>query len=217
MLSLSFASLRGFIAILVYLILVPLMVFFLLKDKTTIISWLTGTLPDDRWLTIEVWREVNQQLGNYVRGKIWEILIIWSISYITFKVLGMQFSMLISLFVGLSVLVPYIGVTVMFLPVALIAYFQWGLESQFAYALIAYTVIQLLDGNLLAPLLLSGVVHLHPVAIIVAVLFFGGLWGLWGLFFAIPLATLVHALSKAWFSRHIPESLSRENGENVQK
>ena len=217
MLSLSFASLRGFIAILVYLILVPLMVFFLLKDKITIISWLTGTLPDDRWLTIEVWREVNQQLGNYVRGKIWEILIIWSVSYITFKVLGMQFSMLISLFVGLSVLVPYIGVTVMFLPVALIAYFQWGLESQFAYALIAYTVIQLLDGNLLAPLLLSEVVNLHPVAIIVAVLFFGGLWGLWGLFFAIPLATLVHALSKAWFSRHIPESLSRENGENVQK
>lgn len=210
MLSLSVASVRSVVLVLVYLILVPLMVFFLLKDKLKILEWLTGILPDDRGLAIKVWREVNNQIGNYVRGKIWEILIIWTISYVTFKVLGMQFSMLISLFVGLSVLVPYIGVTVMFLPVALISYFQWGLESQFAYALIAYTIIQLLDGNLLAPLLLSGVVHLHPVAIIVAVLLFGGLWGIWGLFFAIPLATLVHALIKTWLNRQSLENHPEE-------
>jgi len=48
-------------------------------------------------------------------------------------------------------------------------------------------------------LLLSEVVNLHPVAIIVAVLMFGGLWGIWGLLFAIPLGTLVHAVIKAWF------------------
>jgi putative permease len=108
--------------------------------------------------------------------------------------------MLISLFVGLSVLVPYIGVTVMIFPVALFAYFQWGFEPAFFYTLIAYAVIQLLDGNLLAPLLLSEVVNLHPVSIITAILVFGGLWGLWGLFFAIPLATLVHAVIKAWLN-----------------
>ena len=211
-LSLSVASLRSFVLVLVYLILVPLMVFFLLKDKIKILEWMTGMLPDDRGLAIKVWREVNNQIGNYVRGKIWEILIIWTVSYVTFKVLGMQFSMLISLFVGLSVLVPYIGVTVMFLPVAIISYFQWGLDSQYAYALIAYAIIQLLDGNLLAPLLLSGVVHLHPVAIIVAVLFFGGLWGIWGLFFAIPLATLVHALIKTWLNRQSLENHPEKNG-----
>jgi putative permease len=104
---------------------------------------------------------------------------------------------LLSLFVGLSVLVPYIGATVMFLPVGFIAFFQWGLNSDFFYIMIAYSIIQALDGNLLVPLLLSGVVNLHPVAIIVAVLLFGGLWGILGLFFAIPLATLVHAVVKA--------------------
>jgi len=61
-----------------------------------------------------------------------------------------------------------------------VAYLQWGLGSEFWYALIAYGVIQFLDGNLLVPLLFSEVVKLHPVAIIAAVLFFGGLWGLWG-------------------------------------
>jgi putative permease len=199
--SLSVASVRGLIYLLVYLILVPLMVFFLLKDKQKIFSWLSGVLPDERSLAVEVWREVNQQIGNYVRGKIWEILIIWFASYVTFSYLKLQFSMLISLFVGLSVLVPYVGVTVMFFPVALIAYFQWGPGSELLYALVAYAVIQLLDGNLLAPLLLSEVVNLHPVAIIVAVLIFGGLWGIWGLFFAIPLATLFHAVLKAWQSK----------------
>ncbi len=196
-LSLSIASVRGFISVLVYLILVPLMVFFLLKDKGKILNWITNLLPDHRGLATEVWREVNQQTGNYIRGKIWEILIIWGTSYLTLKFLGMNFSVVLSLMVGLSVLVPYVGVTVVFFPFALFAYFQWGLNTEFYYAIIAYSVIQLLDGNLLAPLLLSEVVNLHPVAIIIAVLLFGGLWGIWGLFFAIPLATLAHAVLKA--------------------
>lgn len=209
-LTLSIASVRGAISILVYLILVPLMVFFLLKDKMKIIGWMANVLPDNRGLAMEVWNEVNQQIGNYIRGKIWEILIIWLVSYTTFKLLGMQFSMVISLLVGLSVLVPYVGVTVIFLPVALFAYFQWGLSNSFFYALIAYSIIQLLDGNLLAPLLLSEVVNLHPVAIIVAVLLFGGLWGIWGLFFAIPLATLAHAVLKALLNRRPVEAKPEE-------
>ncbi|MGD8674790.1 MAG: AI-2E family transporter [Desulfobacterales bacterium] len=203
LLSLSIASVRGVIAILVYLILVPLMVFFMVKDKQKILDWLANILPDNRLLASQVWREVNQQFGNYIRGKIWEILIVWSVSYVTFKLLGLQLTMLVSLMVGFSVLVPYVGVTVIFLPVALFAYFQWGFGNQFFYALIAYAIIQLLDGNLLAPLLLSEVVNLHPVAIIVAVLLFGGLWGIWGLFFAIPLATLVHAVIKALLNRRV--------------
>ncbi len=200
LLSSTLASVRGLISVLVYLVLVPFLVFSFLKDKTKIIDWLTGFLPDQRKLTTEVWQEVNQQIGNYIRGKLWELLIIWGVSYIAFVLLELPFSMLLSLFVGLSVLVPYIGVIVMFFPVTLIAYFQWGWGSDFAYTVMAYTIIQLLDGNLLAPLLLSEVVNLHPVAIIVAVLLFGGLWGIWGLFFAIPLATLVHAVIKAWFN-----------------
>jgi putative permease len=202
LLSLSVASVRGLITSVVYLVLVPLMVFFFLKDKKLIIDWISGRLPSHRRLATEVWGEVNQQITNYVRGKIWEILIIWAISYTTFKLLGLQFSMLVSLMVGLSVLVPYIGVTVIVFPVGLAAYFQWGLSSETAYILMAYAVIQVLDGNLLAPLLLSEVVNLHPVAIIVAVLLFGGLWGLWGLFFAIPLATLAHAVIKAWSDQY---------------
>ncbi len=63
---------------------------------------------------------------------------------------------------------------------------------------IVYLVLQALDGNVLVPLLFSEVVKLHPIAIILAILVFGGLWGFWGVFFAIPLATLAHAVIRAW-------------------
>jgi len=100
--------------------------------------------------------------------------------------------------VGLSVLIPYIGAAVVTLPIAFVAYFQWGLESEFIWLMISYGVIQFLDGNVLVPILFSEAVNLHPVAIIVAILVFGGLWGFWGVFFAIPLATLVKALINVW-------------------
>ena len=201
LLSLSLASVMGIFSLIIYLILVPFLVFFFLKDKDQILEWVRALLPDNLDLTTTVWFEVNKQIANYIRGKGWEILIIWGISYTVFKLMGMQFSLLLSFFVGLSVILPYIGVTVMFLPVALIGYFQWGWGGDMAYALIAYAGIQLFDGNILAPLLLSGVVNLHPVAIIISVLLFGGLWGVGGVFFAIPLATLVNTVIKNWLLR----------------
>jgi putative permease len=201
-LSLSLASVRVIIWIVVYIFLMPLLVFFFLKDKNRILGWFSGFLPEDRRLSLEVWYEVDEQIGNYVRGKFWEILVVWIGSYITFRILDLQFAMLLSFFVGLSVLVPYIGATVMAIPVALVAYFQWGWCSDFAWAVIAYILIQVLDGNVLVPFLFSEAVNLHPVAIIVAVLVFGGTLGFWGVFFAIPLATLVQAVLNAW-TRHI--------------
>jgi len=202
LLTLSLASVRGLISILVYMIMVPVMVFFFLNDKAKLLAWTSQFLPDHRGLAIEVWQVVNQQITNYVRGKIWEILIVWGVSYATFYFMGLQFAMLLSLFTGLSVLIPYIGAIFMTLPVAVIAFYQWGWSADFAYAVVAYIILQILDGNLLNPLLLAGVVNMHPVAIIAAILVFGGLWGFWGLFFAIPLATLVHAVIKAWFAQH---------------
>lgn len=198
LISKPLASVVGLITILVYLILMPLLVFFLLKDKTVIIKWIEDFLPGERELTNEVWFEVNQKIASYVRGKFIEILIVMSVSYVTFTILDLNYAMLLAVMVGLSVIIPYAGAAVVTLPVMFIAYAQWGIGSEFAYVLLAYAIIQFLDGNILVPLLFSEVVNLHPVAIIVAVLFFGGIWGIWGVFFAIPLATLINAIINAW-------------------
>jgi putative permease len=196
--SMSVASVVGIITLLVYLILVPVLVFFFLKDKHRIIGWMSNYLPRDRALSASVWQEVNGQIGNYVRGKIWEILLVGAVTYMTFLFMGLQYAVLLATLVGLSVVIPYIGAAAVTLPIAAIAFFQWGLSPEFWYIMVAYGVIQALDGNVLVPLLFSEVVNLHPVAIIIAVLVFGGLWGFWGVFFAIPLATLVKAVLRVW-------------------
>jgi putative permease len=205
LLSLSLASIPGLIALVVYLILVPLLVFFFLKDKTKILTWIGAYLPRQRQLANKVWVEMDQQIGNYVRGKFVEILILGGVSYVVFLLMGLNYAALLGAAVGLSVIIPYIGAAVVTLPVAMIAFFQWGWSADFAYLMFAYGLIQALDGNVVVPLLFSEAVNLHPVAIIVAVLVFGGLWGFWGVFFAIPLATLVKALLSSWPTRSMAE------------
>ncbi len=197
-LSWSLAGVVGVITVAVYLVLMPLLVFFFLKDKELILAWFRAYLPRHRRIAGTIWQDVDRQISNYVRGKFWEILIVWAFSYATFRAFGLNYSMLLALLVGLSVIVPYIGATLVTFPVVLVAWFQWGWSSELAWLTIAYLVVQALDGNVLVPLLFSEVVNLHPVAIIVAILVFGGLWGFWGVFFAIPLATLVQAILTAW-------------------
>lgn len=197
-LTFSLASIQLLLVALIYLILVPLLVFFFLKDREVILRWLGGFLPRERPLLQRIWQEMNEQMANYVRGKVIEILIVGAVSYLAFRWMGLNYAALLGMTVGLSVIVPYIGAFVVTIPVLLIGAFQWGIGEQFYWLLAIYILIQALDGNVLVPLLFSEAVNLHPVAIILAVIFFGGVWGLWGVFFAIPLATLVKAVINAW-------------------
>ncbi|ATC94212.1 AI-2E family transporter [Pseudoalteromonas tunicata] len=199
-LSSSLTSLKDIVALLIYLILVPLLVFFMLKDKKELVGGVSRLLPEQRRLLSQVWREMHQQIMNYIRGKVIEILIVGGVSFITFALFDLRYAALLGALVGFSVLIPFVGAALVTIPVAAVALFQFGLAPEFWYIIIAYGIIQALDGNVLVPVLFSEAVDLNPVYIIVAVLFFGGLWGFWGVFFAIPLASLVRALINAWSS-----------------
>ncbi len=200
--STSLASVVSIITVLVYLVLVPVLIFFILLDRDRIFAWFRGYLPEDRALATAVWREMNAKIASYARGKLLEIVIVWIVTYLVFALFGLNYAMLLSLMAGVSVIIPYVGVVIVTVPILLVAYFQWGLSSEFTYVMIGHGIIQFLDGNLLVPLLFSEAVNLHPIAIIAAVLVFGSLWGIWGVFFAIPLATLIHVLLDAWPSAH---------------
>ncbi|HHZ87750.1 MAG TPA: AI-2E family transporter, partial [Chromatiaceae bacterium] len=181
--SWSLASVVGVLTLAVYLVLMPLLVFFFLKDKDVIVNWLKSYAPRNRALASDVWSEVDAQIGNYVRGKFWEILVVGVVTFITFFLMGQDYAMLLSALVGLSVIIPYVGAVAVTIPVIMVAFFQWGWGADFAWIIVAYGVIQAIDGNVLVPLLFSEVVNLHPVAIMTAILVFGGLWGLLGVFF----------------------------------
>ena len=194
----SLTSVGTVVGLLVLLVLIPVLVFFMLKDKNLLIDWFKGYLPTERHLVSSVWADVEAQIANYVRGKAGEIVIVGAVTYVTFISLGLQYAALLATMVGFSVLIPYIGAAVITVPIAFVAYFQYGWGWPFGQVMIAYAIIQALDGNVLVPLLFSEALNLHPVAIIVAIIVFGGLWGFWGIFFAIPLATVVQAVLKAW-------------------
>lgn len=196
--SVSLDSAVDVFTLMVFLIVVPLLVFFLLKDKDLILSWLRRFLPEERGLASVVWKDVDAKIGQYIRGKMIEILIVSVATYIPFAVMDLNYAVTLSLFVGLSVIIPYVGAIAITIPVTFIAWFQFGATSDFVYLMIAYLVVQVIDSNIVVPLLFSEVVDMHPSAIIIAVLVFGGLWGVWGVFFAIPLATLVQAVINAW-------------------
>ena len=198
LLSFSIASIPSLFSVVIYVVLVPLVIFFLLKDQSKILDYLTSWLPKERKMMRNIAHEMNGQIANYIRGKFIEMLVVGVVTYVVFLIFGLKYAELLALLVGLSVLIPYIGAAVVTIPVVLVAFYQYGTENEFIYVVVAYLIVQALDGNVLVPLLFSEAVNLHPLAIIVAVLFFGGIWGFWGVFFAIPLATLVKAIINAW-------------------
>ncbi|MFC1579178.1 AI-2E family transporter [Pseudomonadota bacterium] len=192
------AFIPGILSVLVYMILIPMLVFFFLKDREQLLQWFGNFLPPERPLLRRIWGEMNEQFANYARGKVLEIIIVGAVSYAAFSWMGLNYAALLGLAVGLSVIIPYIGAALVTLPVVMVGFFQWGMTTEFYTLGAVYLLIQVLDGNVLVPFLFSEAVNLHPVAILMAVLFFGGIWGLWGVFFAIPLATLIKAIINAW-------------------
>ena len=181
-----------------YLIIIPFLVFFLLKDKDYFLVNLKLFLPNKRELLSKIWTDLNLQLYGYLKGKGLEMLIVALVTAMVFSFQGVNYSIILALLIGLSVLIPYVGAILVTIPVIIIGLFQWGLDSSFYIYLFSYLLIQALDGNVLMPLLLGREVKLHPVYIITAVLIFGGIWGFWGLILAIPIATFLRAIVVAW-------------------
>ena len=199
----SIAGIQNTVTIAINLILLPILVFFFLFDRDSIISSFLKILPKERAMLQNVWVEMDDQLSNYARGKAIEIVIVGLAAAIIFLYFDLQYIALLSVLVGFSVLIPFLGAFLVTIPVAIIGLLQFGLSFDFWLLMGAYLVLQILDGNLLVPLLFSDAVKLHPVIIMLAVFVFGALFGFGGVFFAIPIATLIKAIWNSW-----PKNLS---------
>ena len=197
-LRISILGIQNTLSLAVMLVLLPILVYFMLYDRKELINSFLTILPNNKNMLEKIWTEMDVQLSNYVRGKAFEILIVGMASAILFWSFGLKYTALLSVLVGLSVLIPYIGAFAVTVPVAVVAYLQFGFGYDFMLLLGLYIVLQVLDGNWLVPMLFSNAVKMHPVTIILAVFVFGGLFGFWGVFFAIPMATFLKAIINAW-------------------
>ena len=202
----SISSIQSAITVLLYIILFPILVYFFLFDRKNIIDGCLKVIPGRRKMLTSIWAEMDIQLSNYVRGKTIEIFIVGIAAAIIFSSLGLRYSALLSVLVGLSVIIPYVGAFLVTIPVVVVGLIQFGLGTQFTILISLYLLLQALDGNLLVPIIFSETVKLHPVIIILAVFIFGSMFGFWGVFFSIPIATFIKAVWNAW-----PSSLQDES------
>ena len=196
--SYSLASAGSIFEIMVYMLIVPILIFFFLYDKKEIHVWFNKFFPEKLDLSKKAYAELDLKIGNYIRCKFIEIIIVWFASTLFFALFGLNYSLLLGFLCGLSVIIPYVGAIAVTIPIFFIAYFQWGVTSDFWYIVIIHILIQVLDGNVVVPVLFSDAVNLHPLAILISILFFGTIWGIWGVFFAIPLAVLLNTLLNIW-------------------
>lgn len=193
MIATSWSGVTGIARGLVFLVLVPMMVLFMLNDKQLLLSQIIALLPAERGILRQWWQELNGQIMGYLRGKLLELFLVGAATYVLFVWFDLQYALLLGVLVGCSVLIPYVGIFVVTVPVVIVAFSQFGATPVTGYFLLAYCIIQAIDAYILVPLLFAEVVDLHPLYIIIAVLFFGGVLGFWGVFFAIPLASMVKA------------------------
>ena len=196
--SFSLSTIPSILGIIVYLILVPVVVFFLMKDRDLLMRNSSEYLPSNRSLINKVWHDIDRSITGYVKGRVLEIFIILAISLVALSLLNFTYALTLAVLMGLSVIIPYLGIILVTIPAVILGLMQWGLHIHFVYYIITFTVIMLLDGNVLAPLLFAGTMDLHPVILIISVLLFGYIWGFWGVFLANPLAALVKSIIKEW-------------------
>ena len=194
----SISGIQDTVIFSIYLIMIPILVFFFLFDKARIVKGFLMLLPKKREMLSDVWVEMDEQLSNYVWGKGIEILIVGFFASLIFGIMGLNYTALLSIIVGLSVLSPYVGAFLATIPVIVVSLLQFGIGFDFYMIVGLYLLLQALDGNLLVPILFSDAVKLHPVVIMLAVFIFGGIFGFWGAFFSIPLATFIKAVWNSW-------------------
>ena len=197
----SLSGIQSTIEILIYIILFPILVYFFLFDRKEILDGLVKAIPGKTEMLSKVWVEMDVQLSNYVRGKALEIVIVAVASALIFTIFGLKYTALLAVLVGFSVLIPYIGAFLVTIPIAIVGFLQFGMSIEFGILMGLYLILQFIDGNLLVPIIFSSAVKLHPVVIILAVFIFGNMFGFWGVFFAIPIATFIKAVWNAWPSQ----------------
>lgn len=174
-------------------VIVPFILFYLLKDGEKLPEYFLKLLPprfrDD---TREVFTEADKQLGAYIQGQLIVAFCIGVMVYIGFLIIGMDYALLLGVLAMVTSIVPYIGPAIAITPAAIIAL----VTSPFMLVKLAivWTVVQLVEGNLISPQVMGKTLFIHPVTIIFVLLTAGSLFGIVGVILGIPMYALLRVL-----------------------
>ena len=166
---------------------VPFLVFFMLAEKREVWHGTLQLFPASRRTAVkEALEDLRDVLRSYLAGMTLVTLVVMAVSSLFFWMIGMDYPILTGIVSGLLNMVPYIGVVLAWLPAFLIALAKWKTIGGFLLIAGMLTTIHILALNLVAPHLVGRRVQLNAVAITIALLFWGWVWGGMGLLLAIP-------------------------------
>ena len=180
------------------IILVPIFLFFWLWDTDTLSSGFSKLVPKKRKFLVRVWNETNTNFQNYFKAKFIEVFVVAVTGSLMFWALGLNSPVLLGVSFGLSQLIPFFGPVFMTFPVLIVSLAQFGLDPYVIVILLFYALLQNIDGNIFLPFLMSGVVKLPAVVVLLSVFLFGAIFGIWGVFFAVPIASFIKSLLDNW-------------------
>lgn len=184
----------------VYFMIVPIFAFFMLKDKDRLLN-LIGHYCSAYDEVAAFWKEINRLISKYLIGNIIHIFIVAIINGIFLGIMGLNYTLLFAIGIGLSVLVPYVGIVIITIPLIGVGLMQFGLSSDMLILLSVYVVLQIVDAYVITPMLFSEALKIDTFSILVSVFLFGGIWGFWGIVLAIPLAVFIKTVVTMWPSR----------------
>ena len=196
---------RGFGAvagILGYVVLTPVLLFYLLRDWDGITAGIAALFPQNnraRWIGFA--REYDHLLSRFLRGQLLAAAIVGVLTWLGLLVLGFPFSGLVGAVAGIFNIVPYLGLVVSIVPVVIIALVSGNILVLLLKAAIVFAVVQFIDGSVTGPRIVGESVGLHPVWVILALALSGFAFGFAGLLLAMPAAVLVKLMLREALSR----------------
>jgi len=178
------AFISGASQVIVALIIVPFMLFYLLRDGKGLRHYLTQFMPTKLKEPVgQVLSDVNQQLSNYVRGQVTVAIIVAVMFMIFFKIIGLRYAVTLGVTAGILNLVPYLGSFLAMLPALVIV----------------FIVEQTIEGRFVSPLILGSQLNIHPINVLFVLLTSGSMFGIWGVLLGIPVYASAKVVISAIF------------------
>ena len=192
------AIISGTSQVIVALIIMPFMLFYLLRDGKGLRDYITQFLPNKlREPVGKVLSDVNQQLANYVRGQITVAVIVAIMFIIFFKIIGLRYAVALGVTAGVLNLVPYLGSFLAMIPALVLGLIAGPV--MLLKVIIVFIVEQTIEGRFVSPLILGSQLNIHPITILFVLLTSGSMFGIWGVLLGIPIYASAKVVISAIF------------------
>ncbi|MGH7557821.1 MAG: AI-2E family transporter [Gemmatimonadota bacterium] len=199
------------LTILGYMILTPVLTYYILRDFPSLQLWAARLVPKDhRERTLGFLARYDELLGEYLRGQLLVAAFVGLATGLGFWIVGFPNAVLLGVVAGVFNIVPYLGIVVSLVPALLIAILSPPLWLSLLKVAGVFFTVQSLDSYLLSPRIIGARVGLHPVWVMLAILAFGSFFGFVGLLIAIPLAVLIKLLVSRTVTRYRESVYYRE-------